>query len=96
MPTYVYRCPDCQSDYEEVRLIADRDDDADCEQCSRPCERLLAAPAVMNHSYPDGTKRFDNLRQTRRLMKAISRERNKADKAKLTTELAKIPVKEAS
>jgi putative FmdB family regulatory protein len=36
MPIYEYLCPPCETAFDEIRSIADRDEPIPCPECSRP------------------------------------------------------------
>ncbi|TKJ37600.1 hypothetical protein CEE37_13890 [candidate division LCP-89 bacterium B3_LCP] len=43
MPIFEYHCPDCRTDFEELRTLAKRDDIAVCPNCkSRRTERKVS------------------------------------------------------
>lgn len=44
MPTYEYRCPSCQNEFEKLQKMSD-EPVADCPVCGSAAERLLSAGA---------------------------------------------------
>lgn len=44
MPTYEYRCPSCQHDFEKFQRMSD-EPVAECPACGAPAERLLSGGA---------------------------------------------------
>jgi len=52
MPTYVYRCSECQVQYERVQQIAD-DPDTVCQDCGEEAvRRILQSPALTAAAAP--------------------------------------------
>ncbi len=93
MPNFSFKCYDCVETFEFFCPIAERDKvSPSCPNCKSSCdvERIFAAPAVMNASYPDGNRRFDNIRRFRALEDAKRRETDKTQKAKLVKEMNRI------
>lgn len=41
MPLYVYTCPDCEIEVEEMRPMSQADDRLACPLCAGPCTRAL-------------------------------------------------------
>ena len=89
MPTYLYKCECWPEVLELVRQVADHDEPVYCDSCTANMTRLFAAPAVMNTALPDGTKRFDTVRNYQRLERA-KRGADTTEKAKLSAEQRKI------
>ena len=46
MPLYDYRCTACESEFEESKRIAEREEPVDCPECGKRAERMLSAFAV--------------------------------------------------
>jgi putative FmdB family regulatory protein len=44
MPTYEYRCPACQHEFEQLQKMSD-EPGAACPECGAPAERLLSGGA---------------------------------------------------
>ena len=44
MPTYGYRCPNCDHEYEKLQKMSDRSKVA-CPECATPGERLISGGA---------------------------------------------------
>lgn len=90
-----FKCTDCGL---VEALVLDRQDDTDdydyeCSECSGISVKILSAPRVMNHSHPDGSGRFDRIRETTRLRRARSDARAAGDKTterKLDAEIKKV------
>ncbi len=91
MPTYPWHCPNCEQEFDVFCEIEDRNKTPRCEDCgAKDSTRVQASPAVMNHSYPDGNRRFDGVRQARKLEDAVRRERDAKVKKKLQAEQRKL------
>lgn len=91
MPTYEWSCWRCTRDYEVVCPVADRDINPPCPDCGHSSgSRAFTAPVVLHASYPDGLRRFDGVRKSRALDKAIKAEKDKAHKKRLQAEQAKL------
>ena len=69
MPTYEYECEKCQKVHEEIRRIADRDEEVICE-CGGRAKKIISAkgaiftdgnviwmPSVVDQMKPDYDKR---------------------------------------
>lgn len=66
-----------------------------CElrECAGARLPVWGAPKVLNHTYPDGTRRFANIRASRELAKAVStakREGRRDDEKRLRSEKRKV------
>jgi len=46
MPTYTYKCPDCNNTIEDLRSVDDRNDLTVCDKCNSVMEKMLDFPAV--------------------------------------------------
>lgn len=96
MPTYVYECNCCGWGGDLYRSIDERDAPYPCPGCAlKELRRIFVAPAVMLTALPDSTRRFDGVRASRQLERAIKVEKDKNAKAKLKRELRKLVTKEA-
>lgn len=47
MPTYTYRCDNCEDTLEQIRKIADRDRLTLCKRCRRPIDRQIDIPGAV-------------------------------------------------
>ena len=47
MPLYLYRCPECKHEQEEIRPIAKVYKPLYCEKCGGQMENVIAKPAKM-------------------------------------------------
>lgn len=49
MPLYQYQCESCNSRFEEIRNLSQRDKLSTCKQCGAGCSRILfpSAPAIL-------------------------------------------------
>lgn len=52
MPTYEYRCVDCQQVIEDIRKIEDRDNLPSCPVCEGNCERSIAFQGGLQTEHP--------------------------------------------
>ncbi|MFQ3548483.1 MAG: FmdB family zinc ribbon protein [Armatimonadota bacterium] len=46
MPTYVYKCKDCEHQFEKVQKMSD-DPICECPECNGTVSRLLFAPGIV-------------------------------------------------
>lgn len=46
MPLYVYACPECEVELEELRTSEHADDPVICPLCHGPCDRALPTFAI--------------------------------------------------
>ena len=95
MPTYLYVCTneeECGVTSEHFYRIADRPEERPCEICGARAVHRIAAPAVMQAAYPDGTRRFTDLKEANRLVReaAVSR---KETAREIRREIRKLGVK---
>jgi hypothetical protein len=63
-----------------------------CEACGEPAQRFFSAANITKASYVDGTRRFDSIRERRKLEREarVAKRRGMKDEvAKLKSELAK-------
>lgn len=70
MPSYQYKCAECDIVYTEFRTYEERDLGGQCDLCHVPMKRVfLSAPGQMNVALPDGTKRpgFSDLKEAAKL-----------------------------
>lgn len=51
----------------------------DCSECGHAMVATFGAPAVLNHTYRSGNRRFDGLRQDMKLRKEISDAKQRGD-----------------
>lgn len=78
--------------------LIDREDardrsDYECPSCAAAAGyRTVSAPALMQRSFPDGTKRpgFDKLRRENTLQTELSETRKDSDKQQIHRELSKL------
>jgi len=48
MPTYLFKCDECENRFESIRPMAERDRPAECPECgSRNTHRRIAMPAAV-------------------------------------------------
>jgi putative FmdB family regulatory protein len=48
MPIYLYKCKDCGHEFEEMRIIAERNEETECPECqSKTPERVVAGNQTM-------------------------------------------------
>ena len=48
MPIYLYKCKDCGHEFEEMRIIAERNEETECPECqSRTPERVVSGNQTM-------------------------------------------------
>lgn len=46
MPLYDFHCTHCENDFEEFKLLADRDEPEPCPECGKDAERQISAAAL--------------------------------------------------
>lgn len=57
MPIYEYRCNKCDSQFEDMRPMSERDDKAECPECgSDDTRRVMSSFAVGQSSTMDASK----------------------------------------
>lgn len=80
MPNYTYNCETCESTTIEQFRIADRPETVTCA-CGGTAKFTIVPVPVMNHSYRDGTKRFQDFREASKLNKeaAVSSDSTKKE-----------------
>ena len=49
MPTYVYECGECGEEWEEVHVIADRNNCGSCAECGGPGTKIITS--FRNHTF---------------------------------------------
>jgi len=94
MKTYCYECP-THGVFATVVEFEDRDKPQPCKECGADSTRTWegAGPMVLNHSFRDGHKRFDAIRETSKLRKekADARARGDLDRAaRVSKEIIKV------
>lgn len=86
------RCRSCEHRWDEmVERQAANEEGRECPKCGQEDGvRTPSAPAIMQRSYPDGTKRFDKLREENNAQMAMSEAKTPQDKQKIGQEIVKI------
>ena len=54
MPIYEYKCPHCETRYQEIKKIEDRLDSPVC--CNEKTKQVITAPPMVNESFLGSTK----------------------------------------
>lgn len=55
MPLYEYRCPDCDTTFEERRGFAQADDPLNCPECDSPKVKRLLSRVMISLSRGNGS-----------------------------------------
>jgi putative FmdB family regulatory protein len=94
MPTYDFMCDVCEHQFDSFLSIADRDTPQSCPECQQPASRLMTAPRVLRESYLDGARGRDpewqRLKQTSKLKVAKAQTKDKAERARINSEIKRI------
>jgi len=82
MPNYDFECQHCKEVLEKNVKYENRDNPKmKCVTCGGDqMKRIMSAPMLMEAAYPDGTKRFEGLRESRRLEKVIAEAKATGDR----------------
>lgn len=93
-PNYDYACETCDSVTIENFRIAERPDSITCA-CGGTAKFRIAAPNLMQASFPDGTRRkgWSELREASKLNKAMAVEKKADRKREMAAEIRKMGVK---
>lgn len=92
MPTYDYKCVDCEIVVTEYKNYEDRDVPSICSFCGGSKKRLFkTAPGQMNTALPDGTPRkgFADLKEAAKL-EAEAFDSKPAERKRIEKEVAKL------
>lgn len=89
MPNYSYICLECNSETVESFPSAERPDHIQCGQCGREgaAEYRISAPNITRASYIDGTRRFDDFREARKLQEEKWRSSDKGHRKAIEKEI---------
>jgi putative FmdB family regulatory protein len=50
MPIYEYVCPECATEFEQLRPLSQSDQPADCPKCHKPARRKMSTFAAFSAS----------------------------------------------
>lgn len=95
MPMYCYSCPTCETNFDEIQDYDNRDNCL-CPDCGGQTNRLITPPNVMRVSYPDGKRRFQDIKTAHQLKKLRANAKEKRDFAeekRLKQEIKKVEKK---
>lgn len=93
MPVYAYECETCDEvhTFTELRPMKDYDKPAFCPVSGAEGRKLIEVPNIMNTALPDGTRRFDKVREYRKLEdQKRANVRNKAERQRAEAEIKKL------
>lgn len=95
---YVWKCKNCDTQVDVMRPMAEckRPPESDDETCK--CEtpewvRIFTPAMITNASYPDGVRKFTELREAHKLEKEARRSQNKETKKEIAAEIRKMGVR---
>jgi putative FmdB family regulatory protein len=91
--TYDYGCDACGHVRDELVDRADVPETLPCPECGGVSVRRVGCLGVMNVALPDGTRRFQGIREQRVLQKAAKRafkRRDKKEQARVQQEMNKL------
>lgn len=82
MPVYNYECPEHEV-FASLQEYSERDEPQPCPHCEYPSPRTWKKFTVssMQHSYRDGTKRFQDIKEINKLKLMASEARGRGDLA---------------
>lgn len=96
-PTYDYACTECHALFDVHIRYVDRDDYekvGGCPDCgSIKLERQFPAPMVLKASYPDGTKRFTDMKEAAKLNREAANSMKQDTKKEIAREIRKLGVR---
>lgn len=71
MARYQFHCENCEQDMDLDFPIGTRPDETQCPECTGLAKYVFIAPAIMTHSYLDGTRRkgWQDMREASKLNK---------------------------
>lgn len=100
MPVYTYTCRACEEEhtFTAVKPMDQFDTPELCPEAGIPGERMIHVPNVMNAAFPDGNRRFDNVRRYRELetqRRSAMRRNDKTTQGIVQSEINKLTGKDS-
>lgn len=95
MPTYEFKCVECESINVEQFSMASRPDEIKCA-CGSPAKYMISAPnLVLKEAYLDGTRRkgWAELREASALNKEIGLQKTDKDKKRIEKQIKQLGVR---
>lgn len=74
-----FECPDCKTQINELIERNEPVPEIYCVDCQVVMPAVMSAPMIMQAAYPDGTKRFDGLRESMKLKRAAAKARREGN-----------------
>lgn len=92
MPNFCYRCDGCEVETVEFYKFEERPVSISCTSCGASSYYQIATPMILKASYPDGTKRFQDMKEAAKLNKESAGAAGQETKKEIAREIRKLGV----
>lgn len=89
------QCSECGNKWDDIVDRANVDNLFICKECGKVAgKKTISTPMVMKAAYPDGKKRFSDMKEAAKLKRIKGEQRSTEDRKRISDEIKKLKVKE--